>query len=42
MKYRFTEFFVFAYDSLPYLLSLFWSGVAFPLVTLGKKIDVLF
>ena len=33
----FIEFFVFDYDSLPYLLSLFfWSGVTFPLVALDK------
>ena len=37
VKCRFIEFFVFDYDSLPYLLSLFfWSGVVFPLVALDK------
>ena len=37
VKYRFIEFFVFDYDSLPYLLSLFFlSGVTFPLVALDR------
>ena len=37
MTYRFIEFFVSDYDSLPYLLSLFfWSGGTFPLVALDK------
>ena len=37
VKYKFMEFFVYDYDSLPYLLSLFfWSGVTFPLVALDK------
>ena len=37
IKYRLIEFFVFDYDTLPDLLSLFfWSGVIFPLVALDK------
>ena len=37
VKYRFIEFFVFDYDSLPCLPSLFfWSGVTFPLVAPDK------
>ena len=39
VRYRFIEFFVFEYGSLPYVpvLSLFfYSGVAFPLVALDK------
>ena len=38
VKYRFIEFFVFDYDSLPYLLKLFffWLRVTFPLVALDK------
>ena len=37
VKYRFIEIFVFDYDSLPYLLSLFsWSGVTFPFAALHK------
>ena len=37
VKYRFIEFFVFDYDSLPYILALFfWLGVPFPLVALDK------
>ena len=33
VKYRFIEFFVFDYGSLPYLLSLFfWSGVTLTMV----------
>ena len=37
VKYRFIEFFVFDYESLPYLLSLFfWWRVTFPLAALDK------
>ena len=36
VKYSFIEFFVFGYDSLPYLLFVFWSVVTFPLVALDK------
>ena len=37
VKSRFIEFFVFDYDCIPYLLSLFfWFGVTFPLVALDK------
>ena len=37
VKYRFIDFFVFDYSSLPYLLSLFfWLEVPFPLVALDK------
>ena len=37
IEYRFIEFFVFDYDSLPYLLSLFiWLGDTFPLAALDK------
>ena len=36
-KYRFIEFSVFDYNSLPYLLPLlFWSGVIFPLIAPDK------
>ena len=36
-KYRFIEFFLFNYGSLPYLLSLFFCmGVTFPLVALDE------
>ena len=45
VKYRFIDFFVFNYDSLPYLLSLFfWWGVTFPLVALDKivRVDVFY
>ena len=38
VKYRCLEFFAFDFGSLLYLLSwLFWSGVTFPLVALGKN-----
>ena len=33
-KYRFIEFFVFDYDSLPFFV--FWSGVTFSLFALDK------
>ena len=37
VKHRFIKFFVYDYDSLPYLLSLFfWLGVPFPLVAPDK------
>ena len=40
VKYRFIEFFVFDYDSLPYLLALFFLlGVTFPLVALDKWVN---
>ena len=36
-KYRFSEFFVFDYDSLPYIFSgSSWPGAIFPLVALDK------
>ena len=36
-KYKFMEFFIFDYGSLPYILKLyFWLGVTFPLVALDK------
>ena len=41
VKYRFIEFFVFDYGSLPYLLSLFlWLGVTFPVVSLDKMSEL--
>ena len=39
VNYRFIEFFVVDYGSLPYLLSLFfWLGVTFPLVATDKTV----
>ena len=39
VEYRFIEFFVFDFGSLPYLLSLFlWPVVTFPFVALNNKI----
>ena len=42
VKYRFIEFLVFDYGSLPYLFSLFlWSDVAFALVAPDKILHLI-